>query len=104
MGSGFGAERDVLGHSHRLDQHKMLMDHTDAKRDRVMGRLDIAHLAIDDDLATVCGVKTVGNTHRRRLPGAVFTYDGMDCSRLDDDIDTIISENVAKAFCYLSEF
>jgi hypothetical protein len=67
-------------------------------------RLDVAHLTIDNDLAAVCGVKTVGNAHRRRLPGAVFTYDGMDCSRLDDDIYMIVSEYVAKALCYLSEF
>ena len=34
--SGFSAEHDVLGDCHRLDQHKMLVDHADAESDRVV--------------------------------------------------------------------
>src|ERR1700741_3340032 len=102
--SGFGAEHDVLGDSHRLNQHEVLVDHADAEGNRIVRRFDISNLAVDDDLAAVCRVEAVSNTHRRRLPGAVFTYDGMDCSRLDDDVDVIVSEHVAKPFCYLSEF
>ena len=82
----------------------LLVHHADAERNRVMWRANLPDLAIDQNFAAVRGVETVGNAHCRRLPGAIFTYDGMDCSGLDDDIDVIVSENVAKAFCYLSEF
>src|SRR5215213_11483800 len=102
--AGFGPEDDVLGDSHRLDQHEVLVDHTDAECDRVVRRFDIAHLPIDKDLATFSGVETVGDTHRRGLSRAILADDGVDRPRLNDDIDVIVGEYVAEAFCYLSEF
>src|SRR5678815_5392864 len=102
--AGFGAEDDVLRDRHRLDQHKVLVDHADAERDRIVRRLDLAHLAVDNDLAAVGGVKAVSDAHRRRLTGAVLTYDCMNCSRLNDDVDVIVSQYIAEAFCDLSEF
>jgi hypothetical protein len=61
-------------------------------------------LAVNNDLATVGGVKAVSDTHRRRLTRTILTDDGMNRPRLNDYVDMIISENVAKSFRYLSEF
>src|SRR5678815_3152829 len=102
--AGFGAEDDVLRDRHRLDQHKVLVDHADAEGDRVVGRLDVAHLAVDENLSAVGGVETVSDAHRGRLSRAVFSYDGMNGSGLDDDVDLVVSQNVAEAFGDLSEF
>src|SRR5689334_17975723 len=102
--SRFGAEHDVLRDSHRLDQHEVLVDHADTECDRVVRRLDVARLAVDDDLAAVGGVETVSDTHRRRLTRAILADDGMDRPRLNDYVDMIVSENVAESFSYLSEF
>src|SRR6185295_249209 len=98
------AEDDVLSHGHRLDQHEVLVDHADAKRDRVVRRPDVPHLAVDDDLTAVGSVKAVCDTHRRRLSRTILTDDGVDRPRLNDDVDVVVGEYVAEAFGYLSEF
>src|SRR5688500_13962227 len=103
-GTRLGAEHDVFRNGHCLDQHEVLVDHADAERDRVVRRLDVAHLPIDEDLTAVSGIKAVSDTHRRRFAGAVLTYDGMDRSGLNDDVDMIVSQHIAEAFCDLSKF
>src|SRR5688500_7624683 len=65
--TGFSAEDDIFGNCHVLDQHKMLVDHPDTERNRIMRRFDIAHLAIDKDLTAVRSVETISDAHRRRL-------------------------------------
>src|ERR1044072_2962695 len=99
-----GAEDDVLRDGHRLDQHEVLVDHADAERDRVVRRLDVTHLAVDDDLAAVSRVEPVGDAHRRRFPRAILTDDGVDRPGLTDDVNVVVCEYVAEAFGYLSEF
>src|ERR1041384_3646581 len=102
--AGFGAEHDVLGDRHRLDQHEGLVDHPNAEGNRVVRGLDVAGLAVADALAAVGRVETVSDTHRRRLPRAILADDGMNRPRLNDYVDMIVSENVAESFGYLSEF
>src|SRR6185503_800222 len=70
--TGFGAEDDVLSDGLRLDQHEVLVDHADAECNRIVRRLDITHLPVDEDLAAISGVKAVSDTHRRRLSRAVL--------------------------------
>src|SRR6185436_18138406 len=102
--SWFGAEDDVLSDGHRLNQHEVLVDHADAECNRIVRRLDITHLPVDEDLAAISGVKAVSDTHRRRLSRAVLADDGVDRPGLNDDVNVIVGEYVAEAFCYLSEF
>src|SRR5215217_5125097 len=99
-----GAENDVLRDCHSLDQHEVLVDHADAERDRVVRRLDVLDLAIDEDLAAVSGVESVGDAHRRRLSRAILADDGVDRPGLNDDVDMVVGEYVAESFSYLSEF
>src|SRR5215813_1581712 len=103
-GSGFGAEHDVLGYGHRLDQHEVLMDHADTQRDCVVRRFDVTGLTVNDDLAAVGGVKAVSDAHRRRLTRAILADNGMDRPWLNDYVDMVVSKNVAESFRYLSEF
>jgi hypothetical protein len=102
--SGLSAKHDVLGDGHSLNQHEVLMDHPDAKRDRIMRRLDISHLSIDDELTAVGRVETVGDTHRRRLPRPILADYGVNSPRLYDNIDMVVREYITEAFCDLSEF
>ncbi len=74
------------------------MDHPDAEFDRIVRRANLARLAIDQNLAAIGRVESVGDAHRRRLAGAVFTDDGVNRGRLDFDADRIIGQNRAKAF------
>src|SRR5215467_10891771 len=97
----FSAEDDVFGHGHRLDQHEVLVDHADAERDCIMRRTDVAHLALNYDLTGIGSIETVSDTHRRRLARAVLAHDGMDRSRLYDDVDMIVGQNIAEALSYL---
>ena len=79
----FGAEDDVFEHGEILDQHEMLVDHADAERDGVVGRLDRDRLAADPDLAAVGLVEAVEDRHQRRLAGAVLADDAVDGAALD---------------------
>src|ERR1041384_4054956 len=93
----FGTEDDVLRDGHRLDEHEVLVDHADAECDRVVRRLDVPHLAVDDDLAAVRSVKPVRDTHRRRLSGAILTDDGVDRPRLNDDVDVVVKPGTIRS-------
>ncbi len=80
------------------------MDHPDTECDRVMRRLDISHLPIDNDLTAVGSVKPIGDAHRRRLPRAILADDGVNSSGLYNNVDVVICEYIAEAFCDLSKF
>src|SRR5215213_303364 len=98
------AEHDVLGDSHRLDEHEVLVDHADAERDSIVRRFNVSHLAVEEDLAAVRSVEAVSDAHRSRLPRTVLTDNGVDRAGFNDDVDVIVGEYVAECFGYLSEF
>src|SRR5687768_8800465 len=101
---GLRAEHDVLGDSHGLNQHEVLMDHANAERDRIVRRLDLTHVAVNKNLTAVGGVKSIGDTHRRRLPRPILTNNGVNRPRLHDNVDMIVRQYIAESFSYLSEF
>src|SRR5205814_5949717 len=51
--TGLGTENDILSNRHRVDQHKMLMHHANAERDRIRRTVDINFLVINKYLAAV---------------------------------------------------
>ena len=91
-----GAEDDVLDDGEILDQHEMLVDHADAERDGVVGRLDRHLLAADFDLAAVGLIEAVEDRHQRRFAGAVLADDAADRAALDDQIDVAIGPDSAE--------
>ncbi len=61
----FITEHDVLDDAERRNQHKMLVHHADAKRDRLPRRPDINFFALIIDFALGLRVKTVKHIHQR---------------------------------------
>src|ERR1043166_137195 len=102
--AGLCTEHNIFGDGHGIDQHKMLMDHTDAERDSVMRRGYLARLAFNQDFTFVGFVESISDAHRRGFPGAVFTNNGMNRPRLDLDIDMVVRSYAAKSFGYVAEF
>src|SRR6266496_1938828 len=102
MAARLCAEDDVFSDCHSIDQHEMLMNHPDAKSNGIMRRLDIAHLAINQNLTAIGPIKSIRDTHRRRFSGTIFTDYRVNRTRLDLDIHVIVSDYVTEAFCYVT--
>src|SRR6266567_1050888 len=68
-----------------------------------MRRANLAHLAVDQNLAAIGGVETVSDAHRRRFSRAVFTDDRMNRSRRDFEAHPVIRQNGAEAFRDVSQ-
>ena len=78
------------------------MHHTDAQRDRIMWRANLAHLAVDYNLTAIGCVEAVGDPHSGRLARAIFADYGMNGSGLDLETDAIVGQDVTKTFCDVS--
>ena len=102
--AGFGAQHDVFGHRHRVDEHEMLMHHANAERDGVLRPRDAPHLPVDENLAAVGGIEAVRDAHRGGLPRAVFADDGVNRSGLDRDVDVIVRQHAAEALRDTAKF
>lgn len=61
-------------------------------------------LAINEYFATVGFVKSIRDAHRRGFSRAVLADNGMNRSRLHDNIDVVVSEYFTKPFRNISEF
>ena len=101
--SGFRTEHNVFGDRHRFHQHEMLVDHPDAKSDRLMWRCECVRFAVNDDFAFISGIETVCNTHRSGFAGAIFSDNRMDRSGADGDIETVIGEYVTESLADVAE-
>ena len=91
-------QHDVFNHSHWFNQHEVLMDHADAERDCIVRRANLAHLAVNQNLAAISGVETVSDAHRCRFSGAVFADDRMNRSRRDFEAHPVIGQHSAEPF------
>ncbi len=84
---------DVLRHRHHRDQHEVLVHHSDAARDRVLGRVDSHRLALDPDLALVRVVEPVEDVHQRRLSGAVLAEQRVNLAPAKIEVDVVVGED-----------
>src|SRR5499426_1415688 len=75
------AEHDVFEHRERLDQHEVLVDHADARGQRVLRAPDDRRPAAHEDLAAIRLVVAVEDAHQGRLAGAVLTDDAVNRPR-----------------------
>src|SRR6185369_6429988 len=89
---------------HRFNQHEVLVNHPNAKRDCIMRRSNFVNLIVDQDLATVWSVETISDAHRRRLPRSILANTGMYRSRLHDNVYIVVGQNRSEAFCDVTEF
>lgn len=88
--AAFGAEHDVVEHRHVIDQHEVLVHHADAEADRFLAGADLAHLAVQQDVAAVGLVVAVQDAHQRGLAGAVLADEAMDRTLGDREADVRI--------------
>ena len=99
-----GAEDDVFQNGKILHQHEMLMDHADARRDRVVRRADRGRPARNADFATVGLIEAVQDRHQGRLARAVFTDDAVDGAARNLEMDVPVGVNRAETLVYADQF
>ena len=97
--AALGTEQQVLQDRERLDQHEMLVDHADARPDRVLRALDGSLLAVDQDGAAVGLVEAVEDVHQGRLAGAVLADDAVDRPRRHDQVDVAVGVDQRRSAC-----
>ncbi len=68
------AEEDVLGHGKVRGQLHLLIDQSDACRQRIFWAFDMKRLAVDQDLAAGGDVGPGEDFHQGAFPGAVFAH------------------------------
>ena len=74
----FFTKDDIFKNSHRLDQHKMLMDHPDPQTSGMIRRFNVNFFAFEEYLSVCRLIKSDQYVHQRGLTGAVFTQQCMD--------------------------
>src|SRR5690606_36248244 len=77
-------------------QHKMLMDHSDAGRNRGLAVTDYNGRTIDTDFSVVGRIKTVEDRHQRRLSRSVFSDNAVDCPLGNRQVDVLVGMDRAK--------
>lgn len=92
-----GTQHYVFKHTEVINQHEMLMDHTDAGIDCISRTVDADRRTVDMDRATVGMVEAVEYAHQGGLAGPVLTYDAMDGATSNLQIDIAISFNRTEA-------
>jgi hypothetical protein len=79
----FVAQDDVLHDRHGLDQHKVLVHHTDAEANRHGRGFDFYLLSAQNDIALRRLIQPDQNVHQRAFSSAVFTEQGMHLALTD---------------------
>jgi hypothetical protein len=90
------AERDVLGHGERADQHEVLVDHAEPAGQRVGRRAQAHGLAVEADRALVGLVEPVEDLHQGGLAGAVLADQRVDRARMDGEGDVVVGAERAE--------
>ena len=91
------AKHDIFCRSKQIDQLEMLMDHTDAVAERILGRADDDLLAVHEDRAAIRIVNARDHVHQRGLSATVFTENGKDLTAMDAKIHVVVCHNASKA-------
>ena len=69
----FHAQNDILGYSKRLDQHEVLVYHTDSDVNGILRAVEMNLFFIDKDLSTGRFVQSAEHIHHGALSGSVLT-------------------------------
>src|SRR5207302_3834270 len=92
------SQEHVLGHSERLDQPEMLVEHADAADDRVPGRAQLRALPIDPHRAGVRAVQARQDAHQCGLARAVLPEQRQDFPRVDRQVDARVGDHSGEGF------
>ena len=90
------AEHDVLCHGEGLDEAEVLVDHADARIERVARRMELDRLAVELDRALVGAVETGEDVREGCLPGAVLTEQRVHLPRRRLEVDPLVRDNAGE--------
>ena len=89
------AQEQVLRDRQVAHQRELLVDDDDAAFLAGLDVLEVARLAVEEDLAVVVAVRidAAEHLHQRRLAGAVLATDRMDLAAADREVDVVERED-----------
>ena len=80
-----------------MHQHELLVDHADAKGDRIPRTINLHTPAVDKNLARVGTVKSIEDLHQGAFARAILTQQRVNFACLKREIDAVIGEHVGEA-------
>ena len=92
-----GTQHHVFQRAQGFDQHEVLVHHTNAAGDRVLGIANLHRFAKDRDVAAIGRVNSIQHRHQRALAGAVFTNQAMQGALRHREVHVHIGQHIAKA-------
>ena len=94
----FSAQHDVFQNTERINQHEVLVYHTDTYTNSIARGIDTDLVTIDYHLTAVRLVEAVEDTHQRGFAGSVLTDNAVYGSAANREINILIRANRAKPF------
>ena len=94
----FHAENNILCHRKRLNQHKMLMHHTDTDINRILraGKLDF--FSVNKDLSAGRPVQATQHVHHRTLSRAVLAQNRVHFSFVHRQVNVVVCRKITEFF------
>ena len=87
------AEEHVLGDRLRWHQGEVLVDHPDARGDRVARRAEVDVPAVDPDDTLIRPVQPGEHVHERALAGPVLAEERVDLAGPEVEVDVVVGED-----------
>src|SRR5262245_2741566 len=91
------AEAEVLGNRQVLAERKLLVDHADARRERLLGAIEYNRLSEENETAGIGPVDAGQDFSQRALAGAVLTTERVARAWRDLEADILESARTGKA-------
>ena len=92
----FKAEDDILRCGEKIDELEVLVDHTDAVFERILGGGDRDGFAVNVDLPLVGEIDAGEHVHQRRLAAAVFAEQRQDLALVQLKVDGVVRHHFAE--------
>ena len=89
-------QNNVLRGGKQVHQLEVLMDHTDAEGEGILGRRDGHRLVVDVDLPLVGEVDAGEHIHQGRLAAAIFAQQGQDLTLVQLHVDRVVGDNFSE--------
>src|SRR5690606_9324418 len=93
-----GSQSQVLGNGQRSDQLEMLVNHTDARRSGLSGRIKVNCSPLESNGSTVGPDQARDDVHQGRFARTVFTKDSDDLARANVKANLVVGHQAAEPF------
>ena len=102
----FVPQEHILTDAHVGHECQLLMNDDDAFSFAVLNVGELAYFSLVYDVPriTAIGIPAAEYIHQRRLPRAIFAYQGMDAALLDDEVYVVKRLDARECFCYRAHF